>query len=465
MYCTKCGKEIPKGENKICDECQKNLLNEIEENEKENDKAQEKKETGKKFKIAKEKFENKNFELAVVFLIIVAFIVVVTALLINIVNTGNVGNSIGNIRNYGYAAEEGNYIYYLAPNADSTQIGIFKIKKDKKDAEPKELIMKEWDILSLNVVGNEIYFIGISPETYSEEDTVDNKIYRMKTDGSNLEVINDNEFNNDCYEIYAVDNKIYYIGIDSNIYKMDKDGSNKEIVTENGTGYLGITEKYIIYNVGVEDSTEYITHIMDLDGKNSRPIIENTRLYSVNIDGNYIYYTDENKNICRVKIDDSNPEIICETTAYNMNADGDYVYYLNYADAANSDYTVCIYRVKKDGTTETPEKIKAMETYSSFIDIVGNWIIYMDSNETEGFINLVKFDGSDEIRLYTLNYEEYYSNIAEQNPTSEPENDSSEVSETNTTVENDTSNVVENTTEEVGANTVTNEVANTTVAQ
>lgn len=41
MNCTKCGKEIPEGENQICDECQKKILEEISNAEKDDEKQKE----------------------------------------------------------------------------------------------------------------------------------------------------------------------------------------------------------------------------------------------------------------------------------------------------------------------------------------------------------------------------------------------------------------------------------------
>ena len=35
MFCTKCGKEIPDGEKKVCDECEKSIVTAIVEEEKE----------------------------------------------------------------------------------------------------------------------------------------------------------------------------------------------------------------------------------------------------------------------------------------------------------------------------------------------------------------------------------------------------------------------------------------------
>lgn len=317
----------------------------------------------------------------------------------------NVGNTIGNIRNYGYATENNGWIYYLSPNEDSTEIGIFKIKNNGKDKQ--QLYMSSSDIVSLNVYKGYIYFIGSATETYLEEDDLDNKIYRMKTDGTGLEVLNDNELNNDCYEIYVVNDEIYYIGLNAEICKMDLNGANKTVVTDNGTGYLGVTDKYIIYNsMASETDVEYITYIMNLDGTDAKPIIEGKRLYSVNIEGNYIYYSDSNKKLYRTEIGSNVEETLYDNIeTYNLNTNDGYAYYLNYLDAENGDYTVCLFRVKLDGSTQTPENLKAMETYSSFIDVVGNWVIYMDSSDEAGFINLVNKDGKgDEIELYRLDY-------------------------------------------------------------
>ena len=107
---------------------------------------------------------------------------------------------------------------------------------------------------------------------------------------SELEVLNDNELNNDCYEIYVVNDQIYYIGINAEICKMDLNGANKAVVADYGTGFLGITKDYIIYNSKTDKEDEYVTYIMNIDGTDAKPIIEGKRIYSVNIEGKYIYY-------------------------------------------------------------------------------------------------------------------------------------------------------------------------------
>ncbi len=436
MNCTKCGKEIPNGENTLCEKCQK-------------------KETKKE-----KSGEGKKNNIIIIAIVVIAILVLLVVGYFIFGRNNKVGNSIGNIRNYGYATLQGNWIYYVAPSEDSSKIGIYKVKTNGSGK--KELYMNDADILSLNVCGNYLYFIGVGAESFSEEDEIDNKIYKMKLDGSDLQVINDNEFNNNCYEIYVINNSVYYIGVDANIYKMKLDGSDKSVVTENGTGYLGITKDYIIYNKMEENSSDYITYIMNIDGSNERPILAGKRLYSVNVKDDYIYYTNENKQICKTKIDSGNEELILDTTAYNLNLKDDYLYYLNYLDFENENLTVCIFRIKTDGSSQEPEKVKTLETYSSFIDVVGNWVVYLDSTDESAYIKMVKVDGSQEEELFSLSYEQQIGEgnqdvVTNENPeeNSQPENTEQTQPAEN---EGDTNNIDTNT---VDTNTIANENANT----
>lgn len=451
MKCAKCGKELTDGRRKICKECAEKEKKEKEEMKakKAEQKANNKKvETNNKEESQKKEEKTKKISKGVIVGIVVVLLIVIAIVCALLINKKGIGNTIGNIRNYGYSAINGNYIYYLAPNEDSTAVGIFKIKKDGT-GDPEELFMEDMDVISINVYNGYIYFIGVGPDAYSDDDELDNKIYRMTTSGKNMTVINDNEFNNDCYEIYVIDGSIYYIGTDNNIYKMSLDGSNVTLVSDNATGYLGITDKYIIYNVETEDGSAYTTYIMNIDGTEQREIIEGERLYSVNISDDYIYYTNIDKQIYRTKLDSGEAELILDTTAYNLNLNGDYIYYLNYKDLENADYTVCLFRIKADGSEDSPTTLKELDTYSSFINIVGDWVVYMDSNDTEGFINLVKTDGSDEKCLYLLDYENYYSSISSDDYDEEDYTDKETVDEETVdegTVDEET---VDTTTEEV----------------
>ena len=458
MFCTKCGKEIPDGESKICDECEKQIVNSIMAEEKELEdinpvkeekpkkekvskkkakeevkEVEEKKEEAEKgdWKVSDKKVKEKSINsksAIVVILFVVAILVCGAAAIFFLSQNGTlpsvstsddgIGNTVGNIRNYGYAVEDGGWIYYLVPNSDSTKIELCKIKNNGKN---KELLYTcEHDIISLNAVGDYLYFIGISLTPYSETDEIDNKIYRIKKDGSELKVINDNELNNDCYEIYVINDVVYYIGVNSEVCTMKTDGSDKKIVTNFGTGYLGVTENNVIYNYYLEETDEYVTYVMNNDGSDQKPAVEGRRMYNLNVEGDYLYYSGEEKGVYRTKIGSGQEEVLYENIeAYNLNTDGKYGYYLYYLDPEGTDpekedYAVCIYRVKLDGSSETPEMIKQLESYSSYIDLVGDWMIYMDSDDYSGFINLVKKnDGEEVVQLFHLNYEEYYKSTTD----------------------------------------------------
>ena len=111
----------------------------------------------------------------------------------------------------------------------------------------------------------------------------------MNLDGSNPEVINDNEFAYDYFDMYIIKNEIYYVGTDYNVYKMDLKGGNRQLVAETGTGYLAINDKYIIYNKDNADSSDYITYIRPLNGSEEKAI-NSARISTPIIEGDFVYY-------------------------------------------------------------------------------------------------------------------------------------------------------------------------------
>ncbi len=465
MNCTKCGKEIPEGEKKICDDCQKKLLEDLENENKEEivdkDSSTTKENSYEEKKVENTKSkENKKKNKLIPFIIAIFFIILIAVLLLSYINKdnnvgislfkNNVGNSIANIRNYGYTAEQGGWIYFVAPSEDGTSISIYKSKKDGTDK--KELVKDNWDVLGLNVVGDHIYFIGISDEeieksstlSLDEEslDTLNNKIYRMKLDGTELEVINSNEFHNNCYEIYVIEDKIYYIGVDTNIYYMNLDGSNKTRLNDDGTGFLGVTKDYIILNIekkkdetkensDEKQSTSYETYIMNRDGSNKKSLT-GERLYSVNIVGDYIYYVDDTKAIYKVKVDGTENALVSdEVIAYNMNINNNKIYYMSYT--SDSKDKIAIYTMNLDGSDN--KMIYELDNYSSFLNTMDDKVIFMDSNENSASINMINSEGADKIILYELKYEEKTENVEGNSAVEDKENVQNVTVENTTTTE------------------------------
>lgn len=409
MNCLKCGKEIPEGENTICDECQKKLLEEIEEETKQEEVEKDEKEEREYTEENNDSQEKIKKERKKILPRIIALVIIIAIIFVGyfmfdsgLISFKKVGNSIGNIRNYGYMAENGGWIYFVAPDDNGEKMCIYKARKNGENK--KTILTEEWDILGLNIYKNKLYFVAINnvTETDEESDTVDNKIYRMDLDGSNIEIINDNQFDNDSYEIYVVNDKIYYIGTDANIYSMNLDGENKEVVNSDKTGFLGITDKYILFNIQEEDeegNTKIVTYSMKLNGED-RKALTGERLYSVNVVGDEVYYVNDEKEVYKVNIITGENTEISTTSAYNMNVSNNGIYFMNYCD---DDYNVAIYRMNLDGSNE--EELLKLDSYSTFLNVVGNKILYMDSNKEKGVINLLDGKSKETVNLYEYVFE------------------------------------------------------------
>ena len=192
MKCIRCNKDFQEGEGNLCPECKKKF--ELEQATSQNAKTVKinpfKRFYSNKVKMyltQKEKVKN----LAIGLGALIVLIIIIASV------KGNGGNidilgKIGNLREYGYADRDNGWIYYVAPDSELSKMGIYKIKENGD--KPKELnTIGKYDIMSINAYNNYLYFIVQSSSSYSKDgDTFDNKIYKMKNDGTELEVINDN---------------------------------------------------------------------------------------------------------------------------------------------------------------------------------------------------------------------------------------------------------------------------------
>ena len=357
--------------------------------------------------------------------VVLLLLIAVTALILGIFikrgvfeKENTVGNSMGNIRNYGYATYQKGWIYYVAPTDDNIKsVGVFKSRIDgnsKKQLKPEDW-KDNWNVMSLNVVGDYIYFITTEAKSTTSDnneetvnsDSIDNRIYKMKIDGTELTLLNDNEFNDESYSIYVVNDKIYYIGSDLNIYSMDLNGENRVALGNKQTGFLGVNDKYILYNDYPETITEqttnkdFITYIMDLDGNNIRTV-NGKKLTSACMIDDYIYYTNENKYLCKVKVDGSDDQVLVEKATYNLTSSKNYLYFFTYKDEANKDFTVCLTRVSPSGNNLNI--IKELDKYSQFLNIVKESAFYMDSVENHGYIYLYNHNDGKKYELYSVDY-------------------------------------------------------------
>ena len=112
------------------------------------------------------------------------------------------------------------------------------------------------------------------------------------------------------------------------------------------------------------------------------------------------FFNSENSEIHRIDADGKTDVVIYKSPAYNINVSGKYIYYLNYKNenADSQDEPVCIHRIKLDGSDH--EIVCEMQNYSSFINVVGDWIYYTDYFENNYYIKMIKNDGTDTVVLY-----------------------------------------------------------------
>lgn len=293
---------------------------------------------------------------------------------------------LGNINNYGYSVEDSKYIYYMSPNEDGKYIGISRVSKKSLTGTQVRLIEGAWEITSLNCYGDYIYFVTLNQNKEDEndksKDEVDNKIHRIKKDGTEHQIINDNKFNNLAYKIVVVDNKIYYIGEDQCIWYMNLDGNKKTRLNENATGFEVVTDKYIIYNMretDAENKESSCTYIMDRNGKNARKV-NGERLYYSIIEGDYIYYLTEERYLHRIKIDGTADEMLSDKKIYNLNVNEKGIFYLIYNLTEENKVESCsIYKMDLDGKNQ--KELYKLDSTTNSICAMSNWIFYLDNDD------------------------------------------------------------------------------------
>ena len=113
-------------------------------------------------------------------------------------NINTYGNSIGNLNNGGWAAGQGDWVYYSAFDA------LYKMKSD--GSETKKILDKS--VHQMNVVDDWIYFML----------NFKDNVYRIKTDGSQQKLLLKN-----VSSFLVVNHKIYYTDSESGyLYRIDE---------------------------------------------------------------------------------------------------------------------------------------------------------------------------------------------------------------------------------------------------
>ncbi|KNY30098.1 leucine-rich repeat protein [Pseudobacteroides cellulosolvens] len=272
------------------------------------------------------------------------------------VNT--VGNTSGNLANVGLVAQQGDWIYYVSFNGKD-----YTLNKMKTDGSGKKTLLYG-NIFYVSVVGDWIYY------SCGYRTDGSGSIGRVKTDGSGNQTLRSDTGYVRCRGFNVVGDWIYYISDErpgyDRIMKMKTDGSEQKEIFK--TAYDNI------YTINVVGDWIYFSYYT----------------------GNYPYY----KYISKVKTDGSDkPQFVAENTSYAFNVVGDWVYYSSYS---STDEIFTLHKIKTDGTSHlnvTTDQLNCYEANCGF-NVVGDFIYYGNANG----LYKIKTDGSGKLKLASGNF-------------------------------------------------------------
>lgn len=240
------------------------------------------------------------------------------------------GNSDGNIINGGYAASQGNYVYYTYKSG----YGLYRMKKDGSGIVLLTSDMPRY----INVIGEWVYYSNLSDN---------GKIYKIKTDGSvKLKICDDSA------KYINVENSTIYYSNQSyagNVYRVNIDGTKRLSICKVNADYLSLDNDFLYYS---DISKLGNIYRIKNDGTNEFKINYCSSKYVLPC-GNYVYYIDYygDGDIYRSKLDGTFSEKLNA-----LSSQDDYVSSINmfenylYFNVKNKSGYKALYKMNNDGT-------------------------------------------------------------------------------------------------------------------
>ena len=280
------------------------------------------------------------------------------------------GNTSGNITNGGGAAVQGDWIYYRS-NDDGK---IYAIKTDGSGLRK----VNDDDSADINIVGDWLYYTNLNIDERST-------IYAIKTDGSGRRKITDDR----SYCVNVVNDWIYYSNMSDGykMYAIKTDGSGRQMITDHRSYNLTVVGDWIYYESG-------FIYAIKTDGTEQRKLTDvATAPRFVTVSDDWIFFC-ESGSLYTMKTDGSERKKLTDhmdTYITYINVVGDRIYYCN-----NDDIVACTYSMKIDGS----ERIKLNNDETHDINVAGDWIFYINSNPGDDSGKFaMKTDGSERHRV------------------------------------------------------------------
>lgn len=268
----------------------------------------------------------------------------------------------------GFVVSLGEYMYYSNPSDNN------KIYKIKADGTGKAKISDD-STNSLLLVNNRLYYSNYSDGC---------KLYGINVDGTKRTEITKDGAN----YINASTSGIYYSNIKDGdkLYGIGFNGKGNIRLSDERVSYINVVDNYIIYRNGSQEIVK-----INSDGT-GRAVIEEQKASFVktNIDGN-IYYGNQSDNCSIYSINQKGGSStkVLKTTAYNAETLGQWIYFLNSESDNPNAYVSYIYRVKKDGTSLQRLSVEMTDEFFIHKDK-----IFYKSLENKRDIYTMNLDGS-----------------------------------------------------------------------
>lgn len=292
-----------------------------------------------------------------------------------VVNT--MGNDPGNIRNGGYASSQGDYIYYCSGGKD--EAALYRAKTNGSNLEK----LDDANARSINVLGDYVYYTN-----YDDY----NKLYKTNIKEKTTEVI----YPYAISDLHVINDIIYAVSQENDqswkAVKMDLNGKNVETIFNDVMG-ITLSGNYLLIDLVSGDNNEdgmviynrldHSYHILS-DEKWDYIYAEDTLIYK-----DKIYFIDGNNNtslLKRCNIDGTDEEILSNYSILAFHIIKNKLYY-NYDDS--------LYKMNLDGTD-----VKLLvENYGSdnFNIINDKYVFYPKQTEDVEIIPMIY---SDDIKIH-----------------------------------------------------------------
>lgn len=287
---------------------------------------------------------------------------------------GKEGNTNANLANNGISVSQGDKTYYVNIDIpedalkDPSQIKAEDVKYSiNRISKTEDIKLCDVGGISLNVNKDYLYFIGIQDNniykvktsgstpvkmstktasslvvkgqyiyfTVADQATNEYSLYSMRLDGSNQQKLS--PANLQVARFVLADDGIFYVSAqDGFIYKTDfKFSKSTKIIDKQLTSMFQISGNNLYYSTMKEGATvdqttgaptATVLYKTDLNGKNQSVVSENISQY--NVSGDYIYYTDAEYKINRMKLDGTGKETF-KSKGLAINIAGDLIYYVS----------------------------------------------------------------------------------------------------------------------------------------